>query len=200
MSEGRPSKRAAENEPALEIHPLTPDRWADLEQLFGERGAVGGCWCMWWRETAAEFGRQAGAGNRRAFKAIVDEGRAPGLLAYRDGEPVGWCAVAPREEYGRLQRSPTLGPVDDRPVWSITCFYIERRHRKQGVAAALLRAAARHAVAQGARIVEGYPVDRARLSSFDFTGTVSMFRDASFAEVARRSPTRPIMRHVTSDH
>src|SRR5688572_707389 len=92
----------------FEARPLTADRWGDLVTLFGERGASSGCWCMWWRVTAQRFNRDAGDGLRRALHELVDEGRGPGLLGYADGRPVGWCSVAPREEFGRLQRSPKL--------------------------------------------------------------------------------------------
>ena len=183
------------------IHPVTPERWDDLVALFGERGAYGGCWCTWWRQTQAEFNRNAGAANRALLQSIVESGRVPGLLAYRDGRPVGWCSLAPREEFGRLQRSPVLGPVDDRPVWSIVCFYIDRAHRGQGVAAALLRAAVRYAAEHGAQIVEGYPVDPRGSQPNNaavYTGVVTMFEQAGFEEVARRSEKRPIMRRVVN--
>ena len=183
----------------LEIHPLTPERWDDLVGLFGERGAVGGCWCMWWRTTSAEFARSAGAANRRAMRTLVGAEREPGLLAYLDERPVGWCSVAPRAEFGRVERSRVLRPVDDRPAWSIVCFYIDRRHRGRGVAMALLRAAVAHAASRGAMIVEGYPVETVggrRDSGAVFTGTTAMFAAAGFGEVARRSPDRPIMRYA----
>jgi GNAT superfamily N-acetyltransferase len=185
-------------ESALEFHPLTPDRWADLETLFGPRGAAGGCWCMWWRVTRAEFSRQAGAGNQRAFKKIVRSGAAPGLLAYAAGRPIGWCAVAPREATPVLDRSPTLKRVDDRPVWSITCFFIAGPFRRQGVTVALLKAAIDYAARRGAHVVEGYPVEPRKddmPEGYAFTGLASAFRQAGFVEVARRSQTRPIMRY-----
>lgn len=103
----------------LEFHPLTRERWSDFEELFGERGAYGGCWCMWWRLTRREFEQQQGEGNRQAMKAIVESVQVPGILAYAAGEPVGWCSVAPREHYGSLNRSPVLKRLDDTPVWSI---------------------------------------------------------------------------------
>ena len=92
-------------EGSWEFHRLTLERWADFEELFGEHGAAGGCWCMWWRLTGKEFDAQKGEGNRTAMKAIVDSGRVPGILAYHEGHPVGWCSVAPREEFPRLERS-----------------------------------------------------------------------------------------------
>ena len=99
-----------------EFHPLTPDRWSDFEGLFGRHGAAGGCWCMWWRQTAREFDARKGESNRRAMKRIVTSGRTPGILAYHEGETVGWCSVAPREEFPRLERSRILKPLDDEPV------------------------------------------------------------------------------------
>jgi uncharacterized protein YndB with AHSA1/START domain len=105
----------------LSIHPLTPDRWDDLETLFGPRGAIGGCWCMWWRQTRSEYDRQKGEGNRQAMRAIVASGEIPGLLAYSGGRPVAWCSVAPRTAYPSLDRSRVLQRVDDQPVWSIVC-------------------------------------------------------------------------------
>ncbi len=182
---------------ALDFHPLTPDRWRDLERLFGERGACGGCWCMWWRLTGKEFEAGKGEPNRRAMKKLVDAGAEPGILAYEGGEPVGWCALAPRASYGRLARSRILAPVDERPVWSVVCFFVDRRWRERGVSVALLEAAAAHARERGAELLEGYPVEprKARAPAvFVYTGLAAAFRRAGFAEVARRSPTRPIMR------
>ena len=184
---------------ALAFHPLTPDRWSDLERLFGARGACGGCWCMWWRLRRSEFDARKGEPNRRAFHEIVHSGAEPGILAYADGEPVGWCAVQPREAYPVLGRSRTLKPVDDQAVWSVTCFFVARGFRKRGVTTRLLRAAVEHARARGGRIVEGYPIEPRKdhvPEAFAWTGFASAFKRAGFKEVARRSDTRPIMRYV----
>ena len=181
------------------IQPVTADRWADFESLFGKRGACGGCWCMWWRLKRAQFEKQKGAGNRRAMKKIIDAGGMPGLLAYRDGEPIGWCSVAPRSVFSVLERSRVLAPVDEQPVWSIVCFFVARPYRRQGITVKLLRSAVRYAGRHGARIVEGYPVlpKKGRMPDvFAYTGLVSAFEKAGFREVARRSETRPIMRRA----
>jgi GNAT superfamily N-acetyltransferase len=186
----------------VEVRPLTPDRWGDLERLFGPRGACGGCWCMWWRLTRSEFEKRKGAQNKRAMKRIVVSGEVPGLLAYADGEPVGWCAIGPRASYPVLQRSRVLKPVDDQPVWSITCFFVARPYRGQGVSAALVKAAVAHARKNGARTIEGYPVEpkAGRIpDAFAYVGVPSTFRRAGFVEVLRRSPTRPIMRCVVEE-
>jgi len=188
--------------PAIEIHPLTPARWGDVVALFGPRGACAGCWCMYWRlpaRTWATRTRDGGAANRRRFRKLVDAGAAPGLIAYVDGEPAGWCALAPRADYVRLARSRVLAPVDDDPVWSVPCFFVARTHRGKGLSVALLRAAAREAARRGARALEGYPVaprgGRAP-DVFVYTGLPAAFEAAGFREVARRSPTRPIYRRT----
>lgn len=184
----------------IEVKPLTPARWKDLELLFGERGACGGCWCMWWRLPRSQWERQKGAGNKRAFRRIVQRGRVPGLLAYVDGEPAAWCAIEPRENFPVLERSRVLRRVDEQPVWSVTCFFVARPHRRLGLTVELLRAAVAYAKKRGARIIEGYPVDTPGKmpDAFAWTGFVPAFRKAAFREVARRSKTRPILRRFLS--
>ncbi|MFQ5890859.1 MAG: GNAT family N-acetyltransferase [Gemmatimonadota bacterium] len=182
------------------FHPLTRERWSDFERLFGERGAVGGCWCMWWRLEHSEYEANKGMANRHAMKAIVEAGDPPGILAYSGEEPVGWCAVAPRESYPRLARSRILKPIDDTPVWSVTCLFIDKRFRGRGLSVALLEAACGYVRDRGGRVLEGYPVEPRNPPMppvFAATGIASAFRAAGFAEVARRSETRPIMRRET---
>ena len=177
--------------------PLTPGRWADLERLFGPRGACAGCWCMWFRQTSAEFKQGKGAANRRALRRLVEAGAPTGLLAYVGGEPAGWCAVAPRADFTRLQGSRVLKPVDERPAWAVPCFFVAARFRRGGVSSALLEAAAKHAAKSGATLLEGYPVEprKGRMPDvFAYHGLASAFRAAGFREVARRSATRPLMR------
>jgi GNAT superfamily N-acetyltransferase len=185
----------------LKTKPLTLDRWSDLEKLFGPRGACGGCWCMWWRQTRSDFDRNKGAANKWAFWKLVRGGEVPGLLGYAKGEPVAWCSVGPRESFASLERSRVLKRVDDQPVWSIVCLFVAKTARRRGVSTAMLRAAAEYAHRRGARIVEGYPVEpkkEAMPDAFAWTGLASAYRQAGFVEVLRRSPTRPIMRHQKS--
>jgi GNAT superfamily N-acetyltransferase len=182
--------------PRITFRPLVPGRLADLERLFGPRGACAGCWCAWWKTTRPEFERGKGEGNREAMRRQVRDGLVPGLLAYDAEGPVGWCAVEPRSAYTRLARSRSLAPVDDEPVWSVTCFFVARRARHTGLTQALLAAAAAHARRSGASILEGYPVDPrgATADAWLYTGLASTFAREGFVEVARRSPTRPIVR------
>jgi GNAT superfamily N-acetyltransferase len=183
----------------LDFKPLTPERWDDFEYLFGPRGAVGGCWCMWWRMKRAEFERHQGEDNRMAMHAIVLSGEVPGILAYQDEKAIGWCSVALRDTFPVLDRSPVLKRIDDRPVWSVVCFFIHRSSRRQGLSEQLLQAAVAYAGQEGAHIIEGYPIEPRKDSTPDiyaFTGLASTFRNAGFVEVARRSATRPIMRYT----
>jgi GNAT superfamily N-acetyltransferase len=185
----------------LHFQPLTPSRWHDLEMLFGERGACGGCWCMWWRLKQAEFKIGKGERNKKTFKKTVAAGQVPGIIAYSGRDPVGWCALAPRVDYPRLANSRVLAPVDEKPVWSVTCFFVAKPFRGRGITGQMLKAATAYARKQGARIIEGYPVDtkEGRMPDvFVYTGLVPAFRSAGFKEVLRRSETRPIMRYIVN--
>jgi ribosomal protein S18 acetylase RimI-like enzyme len=155
---------------------------------------------MFYRRSGAQEPPAAGTtraqANRSSLKALVDAGKAPGLIAYRGNVPVGWVSLAPREELARLKRSPVMKPVDDKPVWSVICFVVPSEYRGQGVAHALLRGAVEYARKQGATLVEAYPVDKRGRSSDDamWFGAKSMYDRAGFREVARRKPARPVVR------
>jgi GNAT superfamily N-acetyltransferase len=187
------------------VKPLTRGRWTDLIALFGPSGAYSSCWCTWWRQTGGEFSagcREGGAGNRALLHRLTVAGWRPGLIAYRGAVPVGWVSVAPRLEYGRILRSPTLRPsTSDHPgdtnAWAVVCFWMPRAERGKGLGGALLRAAIDHARVHGATVLEGYPIDtrgERRASANLFTGTLAMYRAAGFREVARRVSSQPIVR------
>ncbi len=181
----------------LTFRPLTADRWGDFEKLFGKRGACGGCWCMLWRLEHARFESQKGTRNKQAMKRLVQSGKTPGILAYDKKEPVGWCSVGPRKDFIRLEKSRILKPVDDSEVWSITCLFIAKEYRNRGVSRGLIEAAVKYAAKRKAKIVEGYPFEPKQGKQpdpFVWTGLVSAYLAAGFTEVARRSPTRPIVR------
>ncbi|MEZ5925629.1 MAG: GNAT family N-acetyltransferase [Hyphomicrobiaceae bacterium] len=184
---------------ALTFEPLTPDRWDDLEQLFGpERGGNSGCWCLWWRIRKPEWDRLGKPGRKRQFRAVVAAGEVPGLLAYQGGRPVGWCAIAPRTATPRLNTSRVAAPTD--PVtagdWAITCFYIASEHRQGGLMRSLIEAAVTHARRHGAKRVDACPIEPRRKLMWGegFVGIASAFRRAGFVEVERRSETRILMR------
>jgi GNAT superfamily N-acetyltransferase len=181
----------------LEIHPLTKERWKDLVELFSRPGAsiVRGCWCMAYR-TSGRIGTHSAERNKKALKSLVDGGCVPGLIGYERKSPVGWISLGPRTDYAKLRRSPVMKPVDDKPVWSVVCFFVDRRARDRGVSKTLLKAAIDYARSQGATLLEAYPVDKPVRSHPDFMwfGAKSIYERAGFKEVARRKKTRPVMR------
>ena len=187
-----------------QVHPVTADRWPDLEALFGPQGAYSGCWCMHWRLMRPQFKELGEEGRKAALRHLTHTDPAPGVLAYQDGAPVGWCSIGPREAFAALEASRTLKRVDDQPVWSIVCYYVAETARRSGVMAALLRGAVEYARQQGAGIVEGYPIDLPTLLSkgkkltgfLSFVGLASAYREAGFVEVGHASETQLIMRCI----
>ena len=181
----------------LTVHPVTPDLWLALEDLFGETGAVGGCWCMYWRIGRA-YRENPRSDNKAAFREIVRRGPPPGLLAFDGNRAVGWCQLTPRVALPWLDRAWRLKRVDDLPVWSLSCFYIRKGYRRRGITAALIAAAVETAKRAMAPALEAYPLDADLTPSASGTGYASTFARAGFRTVARRVPPRPIMRHDLS--
>ncbi len=181
----------------IRVVPATADRWSDIEDLFGARGACGGCWCMTPRLSRAQYESQKGEGNRRALRQLVTAGREPGVLGYLGNAAIGWCAIEPRASFTSLARSRVLAPVDDREVWSIVCLFVSREHRGRGVSRALIAGAVAHARRNGAKTVEAYPIDPGKPDVppvFAYTGLLTAYLNEGFCEVERRSETRPIVR------
>ena len=185
----------------IAIKPLTPDTWDDLVELFGRPGAsiARGCYCMCYRRSGKHErapGVSYSESNKRALKALVDRGVVPGLIGYDKGQPIGWVSLGPREDYAKLERSPVMKAVDEKQVWSIICFFVDRNARHRGVAAAMLKGAIAWAKSRRVTLLEAYPVDKPRRSVDDFMwfGAKAMFDGAGFVEVARRKPMRPIVR------
>jgi GNAT superfamily N-acetyltransferase len=180
----------------IRFRPLSRKTWPDLEALFGENGACGGCWCMFYRRYRPEFDAGKGASNKRALKRLAASDRPSGVLAYDGRTPVGWCAVAPREDFITLARSRVLRPIDDKPAWAITCFFVARTHRGRGLATALAAEAVHYAARRGASLVEGYPiVSRTRVpATFAWVGLPEVFAGAGFNEARQASRARRIMR------
>jgi len=184
--------------------PLTPARWADLEELFGLPGGsiVRGCWCMYYRRSGRAAGPPAdenrGAAHKQALGELVERGVVPGLIGYLGSSPAGWISLGPREDYLKLQRSPIMKPVDDTQVWSVVCSYVAKPYRGLGLQHRLLAAAIDFARDNGAKVLEAYPIDKAERSHDDFMffGSRSLYERAGFTEVVRRSPTRVVMRRA----
>jgi GNAT superfamily N-acetyltransferase len=178
----------------LTIRPLTRGLWPALEDLFGPNGACNGCWCMYGRIGSA-YRRRPREENHAAFKEVVERGPPPGLLAFEGDLAVGWCQLTPREAVPWLDRTWRLARVDDLPVCSLSCFYVRKGHRRQGITSALINAALEAAKDAGAPALEAYPFDAAVSPSASGSGYASTFARAGFKTIARRTPARPIMRH-----
>ena len=178
----------------LTIHPLTPDLWPALEDLFGVQGPVSRCWCMYWR-IGSDYRKRSSEENKAAFRELVKNGPPPGLLAFDGDLAVGWCQLTPRDDLPWLDRTWRLARVDDMPVWSISCFYIRKGYRRQGITFALIEAALEVAKQAGAVALEAYPLDADLTPSASGTGYLSTFERAGFSVIARQVPPRPIVRY-----
>ncbi|MCL6091671.1 MAG: GNAT family N-acetyltransferase [Actinobacteria bacterium] len=180
-------------ESRIESHPVTADRADDLVQFSEQHGKFRYCSCMRWRMTSTEYKRSTKETRVATLEYLVRHGAPVGVLAYLGGEPVGWCSIAPRETYGALERFRALPRIDDQPVWSVVCFFVDRRVRKAGVTRVLLRAAVEYAQSRGAQVVEGYPVEPGpRL--YTYMGSPSTFREAGFTDVTPPGQARRVMR------
>lgn len=183
---------------AVTVRALEPADWPVLERLFGARGACGGCWCMAWRLVHKEWEARRGEPNRRAMRALVQRGEASGVLALAGDEPLGWCSVGPRADFTGLERKWSLATDWDERTWSVTCFFVRREHRGEGLGRRLLAEAVRIARDHGASRIEGYPVanrgadGRPLPGSFIWTGVPSLFEACGFRALPNPPGKRPI--------
>ena len=184
--------------PKLQFHPVTPERLPDLMQFSEQHGKFRYCSCMRWRMKSTEFQRSTKEGRVAALESLVRQNTPVGLLAYADGKPVGWCSIAPRETYEALERYRALSRIDNKPVWSVACFFVDRHFRRQGVTLGLLQAAVKYAKAQGAKIVEGYPVEP-DATLYTYMGSPATFRKAGFREVTPVRQARLVMRYLVKE-
>jgi hypothetical protein len=208
------SRTKAVDPGAVDVVPATADRWDDLTTVFGTRGDPARCWCQWFRVRNSGWQVGTPSTNREALRAEVASAGPrqppPGVIAYVDGEPRGWCAIGPRTGYPRLLASTRVGPrvlegddLDDESVWSVTCFVVPVGQRRQGLGHVLLDGAVSMARDHGATVVEAYPVDVSEKGSTSsanlYHGTLSMFVEAGFREVARPAAARPLVRLALAD-
>ena len=200
-------KKSLQESADVEVYPATAERWKDIESLFGAKGAYAGCWCMFWRLDRADFKRMKGEGTKAVLKGMTTSNNVAGLLAYVDGQPIGWCSISPRKDYAALENSRILKRIDDMPVWSIVCFFVAKPFRNKSITSKLLRGAVKYAEQQGAKIIEGYPIDMQtdklagqKLNSYSgYMGIASIFRAAGFVKVADASETQLIMRYTVKN-
>jgi len=185
----------------LTFEPLTRSNWAQFERLFGDKGACGNCWCMYYRLSKTEFTEgKSNNGNKDAMHGLVMENKPTGVLALYEGEAIAWCAFAPREDFIKLAKSRVHKPIDDKQVWSIPCTFIHKQFRRLGVSVELLKGVAAYAKQQGIKIIEAYPTIPTQTTlpdSFAWIGLYKSFERAGFEIVDTTSKHRPMVRFYT---
>lgn len=187
----------------LTFEPLKKENWAKFVQLFGERGACGNCWCMYYRLKKVDFVEgKTGGGNKDAMHKLVMESKPAGILAFYEDQPIAWCAFAPREDFIKLEHSRVHKRIDNKPVWSIPCFFVDKKFRRQGISVELLKGVIRYAKEEGIKIIEAYPAIPTKESlpdSFAWIGLYKSFERAGFQIVDRTSKNRPMVRYYTDN-
>jgi GNAT superfamily N-acetyltransferase len=185
----------------LTFEPLNKSNWAKFVRLFGAKGACGNCWCMYYRRSKADFVEgKADDGNKEAMHQLVMAGRPTGILGFYEGQPIAWCAFAPREDFIKLEKSRVHKRIDDQPVWSIPCFFVDKNFRRQGISVALLKGVIRYAKENGIQIIEAYPTiptTEKLPDSFAWIGLYKSFERAGFEIADRTSKNRPMVRYYT---
>jgi len=183
----------------LTFEPLTKANWNNFVQLFGSKGACGNCWCMYYRLKKSDYQEgKADDGNKAALKELVWKERPTGILGFYEGQAIAWCAFAPREDFIKLESSRVHKRIDDKIVWSIPCFFIDKNFRRHGVSSELLKGVIRYAREVGIKIIEAYPTTPTQeklADSFAWIGLYKSFERAGFEIVDRTSKNRPMVRY-----
>jgi GNAT superfamily N-acetyltransferase len=171
----------------LRFSPLTPNNWKDFEQLFGTQRGCSNCWCMFWHLTREQFNKGCKSQNKMDMKELIESGKTPGILGYIDSQAVGWCSIAPREEFASLERSRILKRIDEAPVWSIVCFFVRKDFQRKGILREMIQGAVDFAELKGAKIIEAYPnlPSSKKHPAEMYMGNLSTFLNTGFIEVAR---------------
>jgi GNAT superfamily N-acetyltransferase len=184
---------------SLTFEPLTKENWNKFLKLFGANGACGNCWCMYYRLSRSDFNEgKIEEGNKNAMKELVWQDKPAGLLGIMEGEAIAWCALAPREDFIKLEKSRVHKRIDNKAVWSIPCFFIDKRYRRAGLSVELLRGAVKYARQTGIKILEAYPTipTQDKLpDSFLWIGLYKSFERAGFEIVDNTSKNRPMVRY-----
>jgi len=186
-----------ERDPSYTTKELTPARWPDFEKLFAKHGGVqAGCWCMFYHRPLPIPEKERATRNRRDKRALVLERRSHGILVYAGEQAVGWCQFGPREELPRIDAGRNyrkLALPETTKLWRITCFFVDRDHRRRGVAQVALRAALQAIRKRGGGLVEAYPATNPRAVATWF-GSVAMFERERFRPVAVLGKSNVVMR------
>jgi GNAT superfamily N-acetyltransferase len=185
----------------IKLQKLTSANWKDFEKLFGEKGACGGCWCMFWRLRNADFNRMKGEQNKLAMHMLVKADESVGFIAYHKSDPIGWISVSPRQAFIKLDTSRTIKPVDDKPVQSVSCFFLDKKYRSKGLSSEILKLVIAHFKNSSHKILEAYPVNPRKKKmpdAFAWTGLINSYLKAGFEIVSKPSQSKFIVRYYLS--
>jgi GNAT superfamily N-acetyltransferase len=187
----------------LIFEPLTKRNWYNFEQLFGEKGACGNCWCMYYRLSKTDYLEgKAGNGNYEAMKELVWQGKPTGLLGLYEGQAIAWCAFAPREDFLKMEKSRVHKRIDNEFVWSVPCFYVDKNFRHYGVSGAMIEGVIKYAAENGIKIIEAYPTIPTKETLPDiyaWIGFYKSFERAGFKIVDKTSKNRPMVRYYVEE-
>jgi len=185
----------------LTFEPLTRTNWNKFVQLFGEKGACGNCWCMYYRLLKTDFEEgKSDNGNKEAMQNLVFGHQPTGILGFYEGQAIAWCAYAPREHFIKLENSRVHKRIDSNPVWSIPCFFVDKKFRRQGISVELLKGVIQYAKDRQIKIIEAYPTIPTKENlpdTFAWIGLYKSFERAGFEIVDRTSKNRPMVRYYT---
>ncbi|MBK7787320.1 MAG: GNAT family N-acetyltransferase [Saprospiraceae bacterium] len=185
----------------LSFEPLSKDNWNKFVQLFGDKGACGNCWCMFNRLKKSDFDEgKLDGGNRMAMKNLVWENKPTGILGFYEDQAIAWCAFAPREDFVKLEKSRVHKRIDNNTVWSIPCFFIDKKFRRKGVSVEMLKGVINYAKINGVKIIEAYPTippQKMLPDAFAWIGLYKSFESAGFKIVDITSKNRPMVRYYT---
>lgn len=191
------SKKPAGSFETISVQELTSRNWKQYEELMGEKGGCGNCWCMYFRIPTKEFQENKPHGNKKLMKQLVNKNKPVGLIAYLKKQPVGWIALAPREDYMKIENSRVFKRIDDKPVWSISCFFIKREYRHKGLSQQLIKGAVDFARRKKLKTLEAYPaIPYAEKVPHPFlwVGVLSSFLKNGFTIVKQNSKSRAMVR------
>jgi GNAT superfamily N-acetyltransferase len=183
----------------FEVVPVTKKNWDQFVTLFGDKGACGNCWCMYYRLSRSDFiAGKTEDGNKQTMKRIIWSDKPVGLLGLLEGHPVAWCAFAPRKDFIKLEKSRIHKRIDNQEVWSIPCLFINKNFRRSGISVLLLRGVIGYAKKHNVKIIEAYPaipIQDKIPDAFLWFGLYKSFERTGFEIVDRTSKNRPMVRY-----
>jgi GNAT superfamily N-acetyltransferase len=182
---------------SLSFQELHTGNWDQFETLMGEKGGCGNCWCMYFRLPYKTFQENKPHGNKKLMKQLVKKGLPQGLIAFIDKQPAGWIALAPREDYMKIENSRVFKRMDDKPVWSITCFFVKKEFRHKGLSQQLIKGAIDFARKKKIKTLEAYPAipyNEKVPHPFLWVGILSSFIKNGFTIVRQHSKSRAMVR------